>query len=1077
MAYSYTEMKTFSGLYLQANSLSVPDGAMETAQNIIIKSDNIISKRRGSYRYFNPSVTNMNQLFFYKNRLLAAYANKLSYFTDTGSSPNETGTETDLTGVTVTIDPPRVARSVEANNNLYITSDRGILKLEDYNSNVFDGGAPQGLDISLNILPSSVGPIDPNKSVGYRIIFGRRDANSNLILGAPSNIGTIYVPAGGTGVSYTSSGAGPYTVTVTSTSHGLITGQDIIVNNATDTDANGVRTITVTGTNTFTFSTAADPTSGTLDYTFTRQILLEGSIPSDITSGLGWFAQIYRSSQATGNVTPSLDFKLIAEYTLTSTDITNRLFFFTDDIDDILLGAELYTNPNSREGELQANYRPPSAQDVTFYKNSVLYANVITHALLDFDVIDAGSLVADDYIEMKIDTTVKRYIARTGVSNQTVVSQGITNAAGDLQIDYASHGFSNGDSIYISNITGGSLTAGTYYVVASAANSFEISLTFGGASIAHSAVTSLYFQGLIHPITVAGVNWSRSSSVVTVTSPAHGLTTGMTIQVSASAGGAPNVALANYQITVTGVNTFTFSETAANSSGTLDYRINSYMFYLNNTSISIAVQLRDTASGIVKAVNRDPASLVYANYISTTIPGQMRFQAKGFTGTMYVRANTTTAGGAFLPTLPSSFSSGQQVFSDADDQPNVIYVSKISEPEAVPIVNFYQVGSRTKAILRIMSLRDSVIIVKEDGLFRLTGDNPQNYAITVLDNTVLCVAPSSAKLLNNEVILLSNQGVCRVSESSVEIVSRRIDDVIQPILGASTLSAQTTAVAYESERIYLLSTIQPNSTTMDVTYCYNILNQSWSTWNILLKQGVIGPSDSLYYIDENTDLFKERKKQTRIDYCGQNTSLTMTSVASNKLSAVVNSPTTTISVGDTFVKDSVFSRVFSVSNVGTVYTVTFARQTNMNTSDSVILYKAIESQIKMSPIHAGEVGRMKQFAQMQLHFRDENFSRANISFVGYTFGGSEPVDWIASAISGQSGWGLQPWGFFPWGLTDAINTTIGTKPASVCRIYVPLFQQRTTFIQPVIIHNEAGESINMQAMAFAVRAYAERVSR
>jgi hypothetical protein len=87
--------------------------------------------------------------------------------------------------------------------------------------------------------------------------------------------------------------------------------------------------------------------------------------------------------------------------------------------------------------------------------------------------------------------------------------------------------------------------------------------------------------------------------------------------------------------------------------------------------------------------------------------------------------------------------------------------------------------------------------------------------------------------------------------------------------------------------------------------------------------------------------------------------------------------------------------------------VTFTRATNLAASDSVILYKRIESEVKMSPFHGGQVGRMKQFAQMQLHFRDENFSRATISFTGYAYGGSDEVDWTSAAISGASfgGWG------------------------------------------------------------------------
>ena len=53
----------------------------------------------------------------------------------------------------------------------------------------------------------------------------------------------------------------------------------------------------------------------------------------------------------------------------------------------------------------------------------------------------------------------------------------------------------------------------------------------------------------------------------------------------------------------------------------------------------------------------------------------------------------------------------------------------------------------------------------------------------------------------------------------------------------------------------------------------------------------------------------------------------------------------------------------------------------------------------------------------------------------------------------------------------------GTQPASIVRTYVPRFQQRNTFIQPTLEHASAGEAMNIQAVAFAVRAYGERTSR
>lgn len=1011
MAYSYPEVKDFKGLFLQRNSFQVPDGALEQAENAIVSKDGIITNTRGYYLYFDPSSGTLNRLFNYQSKLLAAYSSKMVYYTDTGSSPNETGVENVLSGETVAITAGRVSRSFQSNNNFYFTGDNGVLKLTAFNSAISKSGAPQGLDIGAYYLNgTSADWFEPGNIVGYRLLFGYRDANDNLILGAPSDITTI----ANTEVIVASTGAtaAGTTITVTSVGHGLVTGMYLNFYDATSpggfttpANAEGIYQITVTGVDTFTYVVTSGPGGGPsgISYAYAMPVVIEGSIPSEITTALPWFFQLYRSSQQLDSVGILSDFKLVTEQSLTSAQISAKVLFYTDDTADLLLGAELYTNENSREGELQANYRPPLCNDVTLYKNFAFYANCTTRQLLDLAVVDPTNLANNDYVEVKIDATTRRYVARTGVGNQTV--RGTCSSSAGLLITYTSHGLSNGDTVYVSSVTGGTLVAGTYFVVSAGANDFKISLTSGGAAIAYNGETSLYFQG-----------------VTNGTNPI-----------------------------------FTLSQ-----------------------SSSASVRLRDTAQALVKAVNRDPSSLIYGQYVSTptSVPGKMRFQSKLFTAAMYWRANTTTAGLAFSPALPDSFASGTQVYSRNDSLPHAAFISKFNEPEAVPLVNFILVGSKNKAILRVHALRDSVIFEKEDGVYRLTGDDINNFTVTLLDGTVICVAASSSDVLNNQVVFLSNQGVCLVTESSVQIISRVIEDVIQPILGQANLAAQTSGVAYESERLYMLTTTSPNSTVATQVWIYNILSEAWTSSTKLFSQAAVGPADTMYMISTFNDIQKERKKQTKIDYTAQNYTVTISNVSSDLMSSYVTMPTgVSPQQGDIIVKNSVINRIDDVPIFisGDTYSVVYTTASNLADADSVILYSRIDTTLKFAPFHAGLVGRMKHFAQFQVHLRDNSVSRLTIFFVGDTYGGSENVVW-ESQLNAQ-GWGEFPWGFERWGQTEFINLTVGTQPAPIIRTYVPKFQARNTFIQAVLIHREGGEPLNLQSLSYAVRAYAERVSR
>ncbi len=1014
--YSYPELRNFQGLYLQTNSFSVPDGALEQADNLVVAKDGIITKRRGDYTYFDPETGILNNLINYQDKLLAVYDDKIAYFDDTGSSPNETGTQNNLSGETVAVTDPRISRPVQSNNNLYFTTDNGVLKLTAYNSAISKTGAPQGLDVGLNFINGQNSTwFAGGKTTGYRVVFGYKDANDNLILGAPSDIATLNNTlvelSNNSGVAAVT-GGGPYTVTVTSTSHGLATGQYLIFSGAisststAEPNAEGSYPITVLSANTFSYSIVVNTTATPLtklNYAYSMPVSIEFTVPSDITTALPWFYQIYRSSQQDIAVGILSDFKMIDQEDLTSAQIASRVVFFTDDIDDILLGAELYTNENSGEGELQANFRPPLCNDLALYKNYTIYAKCTTRHILPLSLIDSTQMVDNDFVEVKIDATTRRYVARSGVANTTV--RGTASSSAGLLITYTAHGLLTNDTIYISTVTGGTLVAGTYFVVSATANNFKIALTSGGSAIAYNGETAVDFEGV--------------------------------------------------------------------TNGTYP------IFYLSN-STSAAVRLQSTAQSLVKAINRDSLSLIYAQYVSTPsdVPGKMRFQAKGFTGTIYLRANTTTAGSAFLPSLPDSFVTGNQVFSSNDQLPHAFFVSKLNEPEAVPLVNFFLIGAKNKEILRVHALRDSLIVLKTDGVYRVTGDNPGNFTTTLLDGTVKCVAARSSDILNNQVVFLSNQGVCLVTESSVQIISRKIEDVIQPILGQTALASQTSGVAYESERLYLLTTTDPNNTAATNVYAYNILTEAWTKWDSLFWQGIIGPSDILYYISLFNQVQKERKKQTKLDYTGQNYSAVIANVSSNAMSCDITLPSGVVPEnGDIVVKDGVINKINTDPTflVGDTYSVTFLTASNLLNGDTPILYSRFDALIKFSPFHAGLVGRWKQFSQMLISLRDNSTSRLYITYTGNTFGSSEEVTWLSQLV--LAGWGTFPWGFEPWGQTNVINLTIGTQPAPIIRVYIPKFQARNTFIQPVIEHREAGEPLNFQSLSYAVRAYGERVTR
>ena len=76
-------------------------------------------------------------------------------------------------------------KSTEANKNFYFTSSKGIRKLDGVTNSILSAGVNQALDFDLSLVDED-GFLVQNNTIAYRILWGYKDANNNLVTGAPS---------------------------------------------------------------------------------------------------------------------------------------------------------------------------------------------------------------------------------------------------------------------------------------------------------------------------------------------------------------------------------------------------------------------------------------------------------------------------------------------------------------------------------------------------------------------------------------------------------------------------------------------------------------------------------------------------------------------------------------------------------------------------------------------------------------------------------------------------------------------------------------------------------------------------
>jgi hypothetical protein len=323
---------------------------------------------------------------------------------------------------------------------------------------------------------------------------------------------------------------------------------------------------------------------------------------------------------------------------------------------------------------------------------------------------------------------------------------------------------------------------------------------------------------------------------------------------------------------VAGTSTFVIGTTTPVSSFT--YTFNATENIATRTVQLDPASIENTAKSLVRVINGNGSEIVTAYYLSVfgETPGKILLQRKTLVDTSFYIGTTHSAiATAFTPELGTGGTLTTKVLSTTEAIGNRLYYSKYQEVEAVPLLNYIDIGSRDQEISRIISLRESLFVFKGDGVYRLAGDPGVNpiWDIGAFDLTSIIKAPDTATTLANNCYYFSNQGIIKLNESTLESISRPIEDKLIPFISTNpNLDNASFAVGYESDRALLVWTVlTKNDTTATVCYRYSVVTNSWTEWKIAKTCAVLNSHEDKLYFGSGVDNYVEieRKNFNRFD--------------------------------------------------------------------------------------------------------------------------------------------------------------------------------------------------------------------
>jgi hypothetical protein len=477
-----------------------------------------------------------------------------------------------------------------------------------------------------------------------------------------------------------------------------------------------------------------------------------------------------------------------------------------------------------------------------------------------------------------------------------------------------------------------------------------------------------------------------------------------------------------------------------------------------------AQNITDTANNLISTINFAPGLLPGVSPVNAfllsgaeDLPGQLLLVSKDYTGvTVDASLHGDTAWSPSIDTPGASLAS--------ENNPNAILIAKQAQGVAVPPANQILVGDASSPIIRVLALREYALVMKTDGVYRVTGLTPATLSAALFDNTTRIVGAETAAVLSNAVWMLSNQGVVSVSDTGVQIRSEPIKDITDRLVGPILETSRDVAfaVGHETQKKYILSApLNQGDTLCSVQWVFNYVTNTWVDWSRSdVAMTVAQTSDHILIGNAlSSTISIERNNGDERDFCEEDLFATIISVTGDQ---VLLDSTTGIGAGDVLEQGA--DKRATVIAVDPVNLIVTTEDDTGIAAGAVTIKTAIHCRVQWKPVvNGGNPALARQYSEGVLLFRNTQF---NFGQIGFFTDVDNSIEYVPIDGSPSGAWGFFAWGSAPWGGD--------TRPLAI-RFMVPEEKQYASMLIPILVIQNALSTWTCQGLSMSANRISQEV--